>query len=256
MAEALWEEIAELEVEIATLEGQLPVRELLPIQGPPVVDLQQASRTYGGRTPVHALRGVNLMVWPGDYVSVIGPSGSGKSTLLNVIGCLDRLTGGRYLLDGVDVDGLTDGQRTALRSRRIGFVFQSFHLLAHRSATENVAQGMLYQRVGRRERRERASDALDRVGLGHRLDHAPSTMSGGERQRVAIARALVTEPSVLLCDEPTGNLDSATTTDILGLFDDLRDAGITLVVITHDREVSERANARVRIVDGMLTQVA
>jgi putative ABC transport system ATP-binding protein len=218
----------------------------------PVVELRGVGRVFPGASPVSALVDVDLAVDPGEYVAVVGPSGSGKSTLLNVIGLLDRPTEGTYLLDGLDTGEMSDGERAALRGSRIGFVFQSFHLLAHRSVEENVMLAELYTRRGRRGRRERAVAALERVGLGHRLGFVPTRLSGGERQRVAIARALVGRPSLLLCDEPTGNLDSANTASVLDLFDELRAQGLTLMVITHDETVSDRAGRRVRMIDGRL----
>ena len=225
-----------------------------PVGSPPVVELRQVWRTFPAEPPVHALRAVDLVIRRGDYVSVVGPSGSGKSTLLNILGCLDRPTAGTYLLDGIDAASLDDGQRTALRGRRIGFVFQAFHLLASRSVVENVMLAELYVGSGRAGRRARAEDALARVGLSHRLGFLPTQLSGGERQRVAIARALVGEPSLLLCDEPTGNLDTRTTDAILELFEELRADGLTLAVITHDEHVSARAARTVRIVDGVLRE--
>lgn len=222
----------------------------------PVVELRQVTRRYPATPPVDALRDVNLVIRAGEYVSIVGPSGSGKSTLLHILGCLDRPTGGQYLLNGVDVSTLGDRARTAIRSQQIGFVFQAFHLLAHRSAVENVALAELYQRRSRLGRRFRAEDALSRVGLGHRLRALPSTLSGGESQRVAIARAIVSHPTLLLADEPTGNLDSATTRSILDLFDDLRAQGLTLVVITHEEAVARRAERTVRIEDGLVREDA
>lgn len=220
----------------------------------PVVELRSVWRTFPAEPPVHALREVNLCIHQGDYVSVVGPSGSGKSTLLNILGCLDRPTAGLHLLDGLDVASLSDDQRAAVRGRRIGFVFQSFHLLAHRSVAENVMLAEIYSHPGqpREGRRERAEAALARVGLSHRAGFLPTRLSGGERQRVAIARALVAQPRMLLCDEPTGNLDSRTTASILDLFDELRADGLTLVVITHDDHVSARAASTVRLADGMV----
>ncbi|MFN8050919.1 MAG: ABC transporter ATP-binding protein [Acidimicrobiales bacterium] len=217
-----------------------------------VVALTGVGRTFDGSPPVEALRSVDLAVTRGDYVSIVGPSGSGKSTLLNILGLLDRPSAGRYELDGVDVSSLSDGQRTAVRGQRIGFVFQAFHLLPHRTVLENVMLSQLYNRTPPKERRERARDALERVGLGHRVEFSPTTLSGGERQRVAIARAIVTGPALLLGDEPTGNLDSATTRSILELFDELHADGLTLMVITHDHEVSERAARVVTMTDGVL----
>ena len=222
----------------------------------PVVDLRAVGRTFPGSPPVEALRDVDLVVNRGDYVSIVGPSGSGKSTLLHVLGCLDRHTEGTYLLDGIDVAALSDDGRTSARSERIGFVFQAFHLLAHRTAIENVMLGEVYRRHSRAGRRDRAAAALDRVGLSHRVDFLPTRLSGGERQRVAVARALIGEPSLLLCDEPTGALDSVNTDSILGLFEELRATGLTLLVITHDDDVSRRALRRVRIADGRLFEVA
>ena len=224
--------------------------------GPPVVELRGVSRTFASHPPVHALQRVDLVVEQGDYLSVVGPSGSGKSTLLNILGCLDRPTEGVHLLDGIDAASLEDGARAALRGRRIGFVFQAFHLLAHRSVVENVMLAELYTRSGRTGRRARANAALERVGLSHRVDFLPTRLSGGERQRVAIARALAGEPSLLLCDEPTGNLDTRNTDAILELFDELRADGLTLAVITHDEHVSSRAARTVGIVDGRLHEIA
>ena len=227
-----------------------------PAADPPVVELRDVWRTFPSEPPVHALQGVNLVVHRGDYVAVVGPSGSGKSTLLNILGCLDRPTAGVHLLDGIDAASLHDGARAALRGRRIGFVFQSFHLLAHRTVAENVMLAELYTRSERAGRRSRAEAALARVGLSHRVDFVPTRLSGGERQRVAIARALVGEPSLLLCDEPTGNLDTRNTDAILELFDELRADGLTLAVITHDEHVSRRAARTVDIVDGRLSELA
>lgn len=220
----------------------------------PVLRLTSLSRTFPGPVPVHALDAVDLTVARGEYLAVTGPSGSGKSTLLNLLGLLDRPSSGRFEFDGHDVAGLKERERTALRARRIGFVFQSFHLLAHRTAVENVALGQLYRRIPASRRRRAAHDALARVGLTHRAEHLPATLSGGERQRVAIARALVNQPDLLLCDEPTGNLDSATASVVLDLLDELNAAGQTVIVITHAPEVADRAHRRVRIRDGRLTE--
>jgi putative ABC transport system ATP-binding protein len=222
----------------------------------PVVLLDQVCRVFTTEPPVEALRSIDLRVDPSEYVAIIGPSGSGKSTLLNVLGLLDRPTSGRYLLDGIDTAELGDAARAAERGRRIGFVFQSFHLLSYRTVEENVGLSELYLGTNRKDRRRRATEALDRVGLSHRLGFEPIRLSGGERQRVAIARALLGEPSLLLCDEPTGNLDTANTESVLDLFDDLREQGLTILVITHDSEVAERAQRRVRMVDGRLAEVA
>lgn len=222
----------------------------------PVIELRALSRTFPGTEPVHALKSVDLRVDRGDYVSIIGPSGSGKSTLLHILGLLDRPTDGEYMLDGLATGEASDEDRATLRGGRIGFVFQSFHLLPHRTVLDNVLLATLYSGVPRAERRDRALAALDRVGLNHRLDFLPTVMSGGERQRVAVARAVVAAPAVLLADEPTGNLDSENSAGVLDLFDELHADGLTLVVITHDPGVSARAQRRIRIADGLLTEVA
>jgi ABC-type lipoprotein export system ATPase subunit len=226
-----------------------------PNHNPPVVDVRGLSRTYGSDPPVHALRGVDLQVGRGDWVAIVGPSGSGKSTLLNVLGCLDRPTSGTYHIDGINAGDLNDEERASLRARMIGFVFQTFHLLAHRSAIENVMLADVYAGGSRDDRRERAIAALERVGMGHRAEFRPTKLSGGEQQRVAIARALLAKPSLLLCDEPTGNLDTVNTESVLKLFEELGRDGLTLVVITHDEDVAIHAKRAVRIVDGQLTEV-
>ncbi|GAA3473827.1 ABC transporter ATP-binding protein [Nonomuraea roseola] len=223
----------------------------------PVIALEGLSREFPADPPVRALSDVFLEVLPKDYLAIVGPSGSGKSTLLNVLGLLDTPTSGSYRIDGIETTTLRDGERTKLRGSRIGFVFQSFHLLAHRSVAENVMLAEVYRSRGARERRNRrasALEALERVGLSHRVDFLPDRLSGGERQRAAIARALVGGPSLLLCDEPTGNLDSRNTGAVLDLFDELREQGLTIVVITHETEVSDRAERRVRITDGVLVE--
>lgn len=218
----------------------------------PVVALERVSRVFEATPPVHALREVSLEVRRGEHVAIEGPSGSGKSTLLHVLGCLDRPTSGTYRLDGIDVGGLTDAERTGLRGRRIGFVFQSFHLMGHRTVRENVEAAGLYDGTPRRERAERAVAALERVGLGHRIDFTPRRLSGGECQRVAIARALLSEPSLLLADEPSGNLDTANTEAVLDLLEQLCADGLTLLVVTHDEAVSQRAGHVLRMVDGVV----
>jgi ABC-type lipoprotein export system ATPase subunit len=218
----------------------------------PIVELTGVSRTFGEDPPVHAVRDADLKVWRGEWLSVLGPSGSGKSTLLNIVGLLDRQTAGRYRFEGVDVDTLDDLGRAGLRGRRIGFVFQAFHLLPQRSALENVMLGELYIGAPREGRRERAREALERVGLGHRADFLPTKLSGGQQQRAAIARALMGNPSLLLCDEPTGNLDSVTAASLLDVFAHLALTGLALVVITHDEQVASRAHRRVHIIDGVL----
>jgi putative ABC transport system ATP-binding protein len=201
---------------------------------------------------VEALRGVSLRIEESEYVAVVGPSGSGKSTLMHLLGCLDRPTSGELRIGGRDVSAMSDGELAALRNRTIGFVFQSFHLLARTTARDNVALPLVYRGVGRRERRERATAMLERVGLGHRVGHRPNQMSGGEQQRVAIARALVTGPSVLLADEPTGNLDTATGNAVLELLESLNAEGVAVVVVTHDREVAARARRQIVMKDGVI----
>ncbi|WP_129337252.1 ABC transporter ATP-binding protein [Cellulomonas endophytica] len=222
----------------------------------PVLELRGVARWFPGAEPVHALHAADLSVAAGDYLSIVGPSGSGKSTLLNLLGLLDRPSAGEYLLDGTPTARAPEAVRTALRAGRIGFVFQAFHLLPHRTVLENVLLATLYSGVPRRERRRRATEALERVGLGHRTGFLPPLLSGGERQRVAVARAVVTVPGVLLADEPTGNLDSASTGHVLDLFDELHRDGLTLLVITHDADVAARAGRRVRIADGHLEEIA
>ena len=204
---------------------------------------------------MHALRSVDLTIHTGDWVAIVGPSGSGKSTLLNILGCLDRPTSGSYVIDGIDASVLSEDERASLRAQSIGFVFQTFHLLGHRTALENVMLADIYAAGDRSDREARAQAALDRVKIGHRKDHVPTKLSGGEQQRVAIARALLGSPRLLLCDEPTGNLDTVNTESVLTLFDELANDGLTFVVITHDEDVAERARRAVRIVDGNLTAV-
>jgi putative ABC transport system ATP-binding protein len=224
--------------------------------GAPVIELRGLARTYPGPPPVAALRPADLVIGAADYVAVTGPSGSGKSTLVHLLGLLDTPTAGRYLLDGTDTSALGDAARSGLRGRRIGVVFQAFHLLPYRTALENVALAQLYNQTPRPARLPAAAAALEAVGLGHRLDALPTTLSGGECQRVAIARALVNSPALLLCDEPTGNLDSASAATVMSLLDQLNAAGYTIVVITHDPGVAGHARRQVTISDGVLTEPA
>jgi putative ABC transport system ATP-binding protein len=218
-----------------------------------VIEMRGIGKVYrSGRLEVEALRGIDLDVDEGDFLSIVGPSGSGKSTLMHLLGCLDRPTSGSYRLAGTDVAGLSDDELARIRNRTIGFVFQSFNLLPRTTALENVAMPLLYGGVRRTERLERAREALERLGLGDRLHHEPSELSGGQQQRVAIARALVSRPAILLADEPTGNLDSTSGADVLGLLHELNAAGTTIVLITHDSDVAVAAKRNVHVRDGML----
>jgi putative ABC transport system ATP-binding protein len=221
----------------------------------PIIKLEDVSRIYDtGKVQVPALRDVDLDVAKGEFLAIIGPSGSGKSTMMNILGCLDRPTSGRYLLDGQPVDELDDDGLALIRSRSIGFVFQSYNLLPRTSALENVATPLMYQGVGKAERLRRAQIALERLGLDDRLHHEPSELSGGQQQRVGIARALVTEPALLLADEPTGNLDSHSGAEVLELFKDLHALGRTIVLITHDTDVAVAADRAVHLRDGQLLE--
>jgi len=221
----------------------------------PAVVAVDVSRVYElDGVSVPALRGVSLTIEPGDYLAIVGTSGSGKSTLMHLLGGLDRPTAGTLLIGGRDVSTLSAPDMARLRNETIGFVFQSFHLLARTTAQDNVALPLVYRGVGRRERRARAAAMLDRVGLAHRLDHRPNQMSGGEQQRVAIARALVTDPTVLLADEPTGNLDSTTGASVLALLESLNADGVAIVLVTHDKEVAARAHRQILMRDGLIVE--
>ncbi|MGH9379128.1 MAG: ABC transporter ATP-binding protein [Thermoanaerobaculia bacterium] len=220
-----------------------------------LIELSRVTKIYDmGAEQVHALDGVDLAIEAGEYVAIMGASGSGKSTLMNVVGCLDRPTSGHYRLDGVAVEELDDEALAAIRNKKIGFIFQTFNLLARTDALRNVELPLIYAGTSPAERRERARRALERVGLGDRVHHHPNELSGGQRQRVAIARALVNDPSLLLADEPTGNLDSATTAEIMRLMDALHQSGNTVIVVTHEPDIAERAARRIVLRDGRVVE--
>lgn len=219
----------------------------------PILQLVDVGKTYAsGSLQVEALRGITASVDEADFVAIMGPSGSGKSTLMHILGCLDVPTTGQYLLGGQDVSTMKEAQLADVRNRRIGFVFQQFNLLPTMSAWRNVELPLVYAGVARSERKQRAIAALERVGLGERVEHRPTELSGGQQQRVSVARAIVTDPQLILADEPTGNLDSHATQDVLGVFDELNDQGRTIVLITHEHEVAQRARRSVQIRDGQL----
>ncbi len=221
-----------------------------------VIETKGITKTYQmGDVAVHALRGIDLTVESGEFVAIMGPSGSGKSTLMNVLGCLDKPTSGDYYLDGMNVNALTGNEYADIRNQKIGFVFQGFNLLARTSALENVELPLLYDRTGRiKDPGKRAVEALKRVGLGSRLDHEPNQLSGGEQQRVAIARALVNQPAIILADEPTGNLDSRTSIDIMSVFQELNEQGITVIIVTHEQDIAEYTKRIVEMRDGIVLQ--
>jgi len=228
-----------------------------PVSTEPIISLTDVRKVYRtGTVEVEALRGVTMDVAEGEYVAIVGPSGSGKSTLMHILGCLDVATSGSYRLAGEDVADMDEEELAEVRNRRIGFVFQQFNLLAGLTALRNVELPLVYAGTPRDERRARAAEALARVGLAERLNHRPGELSGGQQQRVAVARALVTEPAMILADEPTGNLDSHSTADVLGLLDELRAAGRTIVLITHESDVAAHAQRTVRVLDGLVTEDA
>jgi putative ABC transport system ATP-binding protein len=227
-------------------------RQLRPV-GPLVIAIEDVTKLYQmGEETIHALRGVSLNIHRNEYLAIMGPSGSGKSTLMNMLGCLDTPTSGRYEFNGQDVARMVDDELADIRNREIGFVFQTFNLLARSDALKNVELPLIYAGISPAERRDRAREALESVGLGNRVHHKPNELSGGQRQRVAIARALVNRPSIILADEPTGNLDSKTGVEILALFDDLYDLGNTLIVVTHEESVARHARRIIRLHDGLI----
>ena len=221
-----------------------------------ILELIDLKRSFPGTPPVEALKGINLSVNEGEYLSIVGPSGSGKSTLLHILGLLDRPSAGQYILGGQPTEKTTESQRSKIRGRSIGFVFQAFHLIPNRTVLDNVLLATIYSGVPREERQARAREAIERVHLEHRIDFTPATLSGGEKQRVAIARSVVASPQILLADEPTGNLDSKNSHAIMRLFDELHQDGLTLIVITHDNAVAEHAERRIKISDGNLTELS
>jgi putative ABC transport system ATP-binding protein len=231
----------------------LVVPDMAPTDALPVIDLHDVTKTYRtGSLTVQAVRGVTLTIAPGEYVAIMGPSGSGKSTLMHILGCLDPLTTGSYWLAGQDVSRMTEDELAEVRNRRIGFVFQQYNLLPSLPAWRNVELPLCYAGVRRDERRARAIDVLRRVGLADRIMHRPGELSGGQQQRAAIARALVTDPALILADEPTGNLDTEAAADVLALFDELHQSGRTVVLITHEADVALRADRTVRLRDGRI----
>jgi putative ABC transport system ATP-binding protein len=235
--------------------NSLPVSELsgLEIKDGIVIQVHDLHKIYHlGETQVHALRGVSLEIRRGEFVSIMGASGSGKSTFMNILGCLDKPSSGKYLLEGTDVSGLEKRQLAGIRNRKIGFVFQGFNLLARTTALENTELPTLYARIDKAERSQRAVEALKMVGLGDRIDHFPSQLSGGQQQRVAIARALVNQPSILLADEPTGNLDSRTSVEVMEIFQSLNDKGLTIILVTHEHDIAQFSKRSIVFRDGKI----
>lgn len=218
-----------------------------------VIEISDLNKSYRmGSQMLRVLKNLNLEVFGGDYVALMGPSGSGKSTLMNIIGCLDNFDSGKYLLNGIDVTGLSDNHLAEIRNKQIGFIFQTFNLLPRYTALENVELPLIYAGIGKKERVQRASEALERVGLSDRMTHKPNELSGGQRQRVAIARALVNHPAILLADEPTGNLDSTTSEEIMQLFEQIHKQGNTIILVTHEEDIARKAKRIIRLKDGII----
>lgn len=222
----------------------------------PVIHLEHIRKTYVmGSVEIHALRDVSMDIYPNDYVAIMGPSGSGKSTLMNVLGCLDTPTGGDYYLNGTNVSGMNDSELAYIRNKEIGFVFQTFNLLSRQTAIDNVALPLVYAGFSKPDRSDRAAEVLSSVGLGDRLDHKPNELSGGQRQRVAVARALVNKPSIILADEPTGNLDTKTSYEIMGLFERLYSQGNTIIIVTHEEDIAQHSKKIIRLRDGNIETI-
>jgi putative ABC transport system ATP-binding protein len=222
----------------------------------PLISLSHIRKTYQmGTTEIHALRDVSLEIYANQYVAIMGPSGSGKSTLMNILGCLDTPSAGDYFLNGANVSGMTDAELAQVRNKEIGFVFQTFNLMGRSTALDNVAMPLVYAGMSRSQRSKRAQEVLNSVGLGDRVDHKPNELSGGQRQRVAVARALVNSPSIILADEPTGNLDSKTSFEIMALFDELHAKGNTIIVVTHEEDIAHYAQSIIRLLDGNIDTI-
>jgi putative ABC transport system ATP-binding protein len=219
----------------------------------PLITIKDIGRKYViGSEVIHAIKSVSLTINKGEFVALMGPSGSGKSTLMNILGCLDTPTHGEYILNGINVSHMTDGELAEVRNAEIGFVFQTFNLLPRNSALDNVALPLIYAGVNKQDRQERAKQALENVGLGNRIDHRPNELSGGQRQRVAVARALINNPSIILADEPTGNLDTKTSIEIMGLMEDIHAKGNTIILVTHEEDIAQHAHRIVRMRDGLV----
>lgn len=224
-----------------------------PLAAKPLITIKEIGRKYViGTEVIHALKSVSLTINKGEFVALMGPSGSGKSTLMNILGCLDTPTKGQYVLNGIDVSHMTDNELAEVRNEEIGFVFQTFNLLPRNTALDNVALPLIYSGTNKEDRKKRAETALNNVGLGNRMDHKPNELSGGQRQRVAVARALINDPSIILADEPTGNLDTKTSIEIMGLLEDIHAKGNTIILVTHEEDIAQHAHRIVRMRDGLV----